>query len=108
MTQQDPYGKEEVIEGKIFALLAYLSIFCIIPLIFKKENSFALRHGKQGLIIFVGEVAAFVLHIVLGSWFLKLSMFVFGILSLIGIVAVLQGRYIKIPVASEIADTIYI
>ena len=36
-------------EGKVFAILSYLSILCIIPLILKKDNEFVLAHGKQGL-----------------------------------------------------------
>src|SRR5438128_409504 len=108
MAPKDLYDKEEILEGKIFALLSYLSILCIIPLIFKKNNLFALQHGKQGLVLFIGEVAVFILHIIVGQWFLKLGMFVFEVLSFIGIIAVLQGRYIKLPVVSEIADSIYL
>lgn len=100
-------GREEaqVVEGKVFAILSYLSILCIIPLIFKKENAFVLSHGKQGLVLFVGEVAVFILSIVF-PWLLKLGIFVFGIFSFIGIIAVLAGRYIKLPVVAGIADKI--
>ena len=48
---------KEVQEGKIFAILAYLSVLCVIPLLLKKDNKFALHHGKQGLVIFIGEIA---------------------------------------------------
>ncbi|MBF0522742.1 MAG: hypothetical protein HQL24_06775 [Candidatus Omnitrophica bacterium] len=98
--------ENQIIEGKMFALLSYLSIFCIIPLVLKKENPFVLAHGKQGLVIFVAQVGIFVIHIVLGSLFLRLGFFVFGILSLMGIIHVLRGRYIKIPVIYEIAQKI--
>ena len=91
-------------EGKMFAFLAYLPVVCIIPLIFKKENPFVLEHGKQGLVLFVGEVAVFVLHIILGVWFLRLGLFVFGVLSLIGTVSTLKGRFVKIPVIDNIAQ----
>ncbi len=49
-------SKDEIIDGKMYAVLAYLSILCIIPLIVKKSNSFVLDHGRQGLVLFVGEV----------------------------------------------------
>ena len=97
---------EEIIEGKIFAVLAYLSILCIIPLLFKKENSFVLKHSKQGLVIFVAQVGIFILHIVLGQWLLKFGMFILGLISFLGIIQVLRGRYIPFPVISEIADKI--
>lgn len=96
----------EILEGKIFALLSYLSVLCIIPLVFKKDNKFALFHGRQGLVIFVGQVAIFIVSIILGPWILKLGMFLLGILSLIGIIVSLKGRYLKLPVVSDIAEKI--
>ena len=96
----------EILEGKIFALLAYLSVLCIIPLVFKKENKFALFHGKQGLVIFVGQVAIFIVNIILGPWILKLGCFLLGVFSLIGIMAALKGRFLKLPVIWDIAEKI--
>jgi fumarate reductase subunit D len=101
-TSQSP----EIIEGKIFAVLAYLSILCIIPLLFKKENAFVLAHSKQGLVIFLGEVGIFILHIALGPWILRLGMFVLLGLSFVGIIAVLRGDYLKFPLITTIAEQI--
>ena len=97
---------KEVIEGKIFAVLAYLSILCIIPLVFKKDNDFVLNHGKQGLVIFLAEVAIFIVHIVLGPWVLKYGLFLLGIFSFLGIIAALKGEYVCMPVISDIAQKI--
>ena len=99
-------GNPEILEGKVFALLSYLSILCILPLIFKKNNAFVLKHAKQGLVIFVAEVGFVVLDILLWPWVFKLGMFVLGVFSLIGIAFVLQGRDVRFPVISEIADSI--
>lgn len=96
----------QILDGKIFAVLSYLSIFCIIPLILKKDNVFVLEHGKQGLVLFVAEVASFVLHIILGSWFLNFSTFIFGVFSLVGIIKVIQGEYVELPIISMIAQKI--
>ena len=97
---------EHIREGKIFAILAYLSILCIIPLIIKKENGFVLNHGKQGLVIFLGEVAVFILHIILGVFILRLGMFILGVCSFAGIIAALKGETIEIPIISDIARKI--
>ena len=97
---------QQVLEGKVLAILSYLSILCIIPLVFKKENPFVLQHGKQGLVLFLGEVAVFIVQIILGEWVFRLGAFILGVLSFIGIIAVLKGRYIKIPIVSEIAENI--
>ena len=95
-----------VLEGKIFAILSYLFVLCIIPLVLKKENKFVLFHGKQGLVLFVAEVTIFILHIVLGQWILKLGTFGLGVFSLTGIIAVLCGQYLKLPVVADIAEKI--
>ena len=108
MSRRQPENSSDVLEGKIFALLSYLSILCILPLIFKKENSFCLHHGKQGIVIFVAQVAVFILHIALGTWFLRLGMFLLGVISFIGIISVLEGRYLKLPVICDFAEKLTI
>jgi len=100
--KEDP----QIIEGKVFAILSYLSIFCIIPLLFKKDNPFVLSHGKQGLVLFVCEAAVFILHIAFGVWLLKFGTFVLGVLSFVGIVNVLMGRYVRLPFVASAADKI--
>ena len=87
----------QVVDGKIFAVLSYLSI--------KKDNEFVLKHGKQGLVIFVSEVAVFILSIVF-PWIFKFGMFLLLIMSFIGIVAVLEGKYTRLPFVADIADSI--
>ncbi|OGX06971.1 MAG: hypothetical protein A2Z88_04170 [Omnitrophica WOR_2 bacterium GWA2_47_8] len=99
--------EKEILEGKVFAILSYLSILCIIPLILKKDNEFVLAHGKQGLVLFLGEVAMFVLHILPPFyWVLNFGMFVFGVMSFLGIIHVLKGQYVKLPIISYFADKI--
>ncbi|MBU0467953.1 MAG: hypothetical protein KKD07_06950 [Candidatus Omnitrophica bacterium] len=95
----------QVVDGKIFAMLSYLSILCIIPLILKKDNEFVLKHGKQGLVIFVSEVAVFILSFII-PWIFKLGIFLLLILSFIGIISALQGRITRLPFVADIADSI--
>ena len=97
---------KEIQEGKVLALLSYLGILCLIPLLLKKDNKFVLFHGKQGLVLFLGELAAAIISIIpfLGLLIGFLSVIVFGILSIIGIIQVLMGNYWKIPVVAELAE----
>ncbi len=106
MAMYEDASGDDVLEGKVIAILSYLSILCIIPLLFKRNNLFVLTHSKQGLVLFVAEVAIFILHIILGIWFLKLGMFILLTLSFIGLLAVLRGQYIQMPVVSSIAEKI--
>jgi uncharacterized membrane protein len=96
---------EEVREGKIYAVVAYLSLLCIIPLIVKKENPFVLFHGKQGLVIFIGEVALFILSIAF-PFLWRIGLLLLLSLSFLGIIAALQGRSVRLPVVAKIADRI--
>ena len=104
--QFNPSEDPHILEGKSFAVLSYLSILCIIPLILKKDNPFVLAHSKQGLVIFIGQVAVMIMSILLGPWIFRLGMFVLWVFAFLGILAVLQGRLIRFPVISPIADKI--
>ena len=98
----------EVQDAQFFSAIGYLSFLCFVPLVLKKENKFALFHGKQALVLFILELAAAILKVVpaLGDLVFTLSFVVFGILSLIGIVKVLMGERWEIPVIHEIAERI--
>src|SRR3989338_8394858 len=103
MAKRQPIPDQQILEGKAFAILSYLSILCILPLIFKKDNAFVLKHSKQGLILFLGEVAVFIIHIILGQWILRLGMFLLGVLSFVGLVACPPGRGLELPLVTKLA-----
>ena len=106
MPKSEKYSEKQIMEGKIFAVLSYLSILCIIPLVLKRDNHFVLTHGKQGLVLFVGQVAVFILSVIpIFEWVLRPLTFVFGVLSLWGIIEALKGQT-KLPVISDIAEKI--
>ena len=102
--------EKEIEEGKVFAVLGYLSILCLVPLLLKKDNKFALFHGKQGLVLFIFEVAAGIISLVpfLGWIIGILALIIFPILSVIGIIRSLMGQYWKMPVLGDLAEKITI
>jgi uncharacterized membrane protein len=102
---QRSFSKDDILEGKMYAVLGYLSVFCILPLILKKNNPFVLAHGKQGLVLFVGEAGVLVLSIVF-PFLQDPFLFIFFGLSFWGIIAALRGQFVELPVISGIADTI--
>ncbi len=95
-------------EGKFFAIIGYISILCLVPLLLKKENKFALFHGKQGLVLFIFEVAAGILKAIpaLGDLIFTIVFVVCGVLSLVGIVQVLMNQYWEMPVIGDIAKKV--
>jgi uncharacterized membrane protein len=99
----------EVQEGKFFAVISYISFFCIVSLVLKKENKFSLYHARQGLVLFVFEVLCFILSVIPVFWLIRAFIFLFFFLvSLLGILHSLQGRCIRIPVLSEIAQKVIV
>lgn len=100
--------EKEIQEGKFFAIISYLSFLCIVSLILKKENKFALYHAKQGLVLFVFEASSFILTIIpiLGGIVRMLGLIFFILASLWCILQVLMGNFNRLPVISEIADKI--
>ncbi|MCX7919722.1 MAG: hypothetical protein N3A72_09005 [bacterium] len=126
-----PQSEQQIIEdGKIFAVLAYLGILCLVPLLAKKDNKFALFHGKQGLVLFIVEIIVFLvlgiggmiismiaglIHSILGGiigmligllWLV--CVLGFFALSIIGIVQSLNGKYWEMPVLGKYAQKLNI
>ena len=101
---------KEIEEGRLFAILAYISFLCFVPLFLKKDNRFAFFHAKQGLVIFIGEILAAVLSAVpfFGAIVQILAILVFSLASVIGIIQVLMGQYWKMPYVYPVAEKINI
>ncbi len=100
---QMPLSDEQDIEqNKIWALLAYIHILFLIPLLAKKESKFAQFNAKQGLIMFVLE---FFVWIPILGWLLGIALFIVWIIVVIN---VLQGKYWKIPVIGDLTEKINI
>jgi len=104
--RQKSHRAKDTGKGKMFAVLSYLTVLCIIPLLLKKDNDFVLSHGKQGLVLFVAEVAVFIAHIVFGSNVLHLGFFVLLSLSLWGVIEVFKGHDAGLPFVGHLAQKI--
>lgn len=92
----------------VYAILSYLWVLCLIPILLKKENEFVVFHARQGLMLFIIEVGLGILGIIplLGPIISTIGMLVCGLLSLAGIVQVLMGNKWKMPVIAEWAEKI--
>jgi len=108
MADETKKDEKEILEGKAYAILSYLWILCLVPLLMKKDNKFVLFHAKQGLVLFMGELVVSIVGVipVIGWTIMFFGTLLFGILSLSGIVQVLLGNYWKMPVVGETAEKI--
>jgi len=103
-------GEKEVKDGKIFAVISYWLFLCILPFIMKKDNAFAVFHAKQGLILFLFFVAAFIGGNLpfLGYFIWRACALAYSVIALWGSVQALMGNYSRIPVVFGIAQKISI
>ncbi|MCM8781556.1 MAG: hypothetical protein NC828_00645 [Candidatus Omnitrophica bacterium] len=108
MTESHAKNTPEIQEGKFFAVISYISFLCILALILKKDNRFAIYHAKQGLVLFVLEVVVFIVSIIpiLGKIIYVFGVIAFGLCSIWGILQALMGNYCRFPIISDIAEKI--
>jgi fumarate reductase subunit D len=100
---------EMIEEGKTAAILGYVPFMCFVPLMKMKDNPFAVKHGKQGLILFFIEMIAIIFLLP------KISDLFWGMVILLclacavaGILFAIQGKDWKIPFLGDLADKIKI
>lgn len=100
----------EVSDGKIYAVMSYWFFLCIIPFVLKKDNKFAIFHGKQGLVLFIGLSAGFLFSILplIGVILYKFILFCYMLCLLLGTIQALRGKCTKIPVIFQISERINI
>jgi len=106
----DPQVKKDIEDNKIVAAIGYIGILCLIPLLLKPKSQFAKFHGKQGLILVIGELINMLIGIIpFIGWILSfIGAVALIILSILGILKSLNGEYWEMPYLSEYAKKINI
>ena len=105
----DDRGKKTIEEGKTAAILAYVPFLCFFALINKKDNPFALKHGKQGLLLFLIEIVAVVFLLPkISQLFWNAVLILCLVFVILGILYALQGKDWKIPYIGDWADKLNI
>lgn len=83
--------KKDVADNKLIAALAYISILCLVALFLKRDSKFAQWHAKQGLILFILELFAFI------PFFGQILFVVAVILAILGVINAWNGKYWVMP-----------
>ena len=106
-SKKEEIDPSKVEEGKAGAILAYIPFMCFVPLIKMKDNPFAVKHGKQGLILFVLEIIAIVFLLPkISDLFWGMVIVLCLAFALTGIFYALQGKTWKIPFIGELEEKI--
>ncbi len=92
----------QIDDDRLYALVAYCFILCIVPLVRKRESPFVRFHGRQGLALFLCEMAVFILSIVF-PFLMKPALFLFAVLSFWGMMQALRGELFPLPLIHSIA-----
>lgn len=122
------FDRMDISDNKVFALLSYIGILVLVPIIAAPNSKFARFHANQGLALFIGEVAYGIFRAVLLGVFKMLfgvntnffvnpfisivynamnavtGLFslVFLVFAIIGIINAAQGKAKELPIISKI------
>ena len=93
----------------VMGVLSYLGPLVIIPYLMEKKDEFVRFHTKQGLVLFGLEVVVMILGSMMYLYMIgTLFNLVTLVLSIIGIVNVVQGQRKELPVIGSLANSIKI
>jgi len=79
----------DVEKNKVFAILAYLGLLFLVPLLAAKDSRFAMYHANQGLVLFLFDIACSAVMIIpfLGwiiggaGWIARIVFMIMGIMN---------------------------
>jgi fumarate reductase subunit D len=91
--------------GLIAALLSYVPLLCLIPLLQMRDNEQARFHSRQGFLLFLIELLAVLLLIPgLSAMIWKTVLIIALGASVAGIIFGIQGKKYKLPIIGDIAE----
>ena len=92
-------------QKNLLAIISYIGILCLVPLLTKEKDEFIKFHAKQGLALFISEVITWIVFVnILHFSFLgNLFGLLWVVLSIIGITNVLNNQKKEIPFVGKFA-----
>lgn len=107
---------KEIEEGKVLAVIGYLWVLFLLPLLLQRQNRFAQFHGRQGLVLFIFWLLIWVVFFLILSHipFVGIAFRIIGyfgylayaILALIGLIKAASGECWRLPVLGVYAERI--
>lgn len=108
------FSQQDINSNKVMAILAYLGILVLVPIFAAKDSKFARFHANQGLVLFLAEIAFYIVLTIVSaiilaiSWklyfiitILSLVWIVFLVLAIIGIINAANGKAKELPVIGK-------
>lgn len=106
MEQKIEEKKEEKAKVNALAILSYLGFLVLIPLLIEKKDEFVKFHAKQGLVLAIAEIVTLMISWVpiIGWLVWTIGSLAWFVLSIIGIVNVVNGKKEHLPVIGQFAE----
>mgnify|MGYP003512486457 CR=1 FL=1 len=102
------FAVNDIQENKVFAILAYLGILFIVPLLAAPNSKFARYHANQGSVLFITLLAVLIVSLIFGlipvlGIIIRVILYLcFLTLLVIGIVNAAQGKAKELPLIGGI------
>lgn len=98
--------RESTVSARVLAVMSYLGILSLVPLVVSRKNSYVQFHARQGIVLWIWELLAVytLLLPVMGTFFFQLSVITCLVLSAVGLVSVLLGRAWRLPLIGFLAE----
>jgi len=99
---------KDATDNKVLAIVGYLGILCILPLLLAKDSAFAKFHGKQGLVLLITWVILSVVSIVpILGWIIAFFGYIVGlVLMIVGMISAAKGEMKELPWIGQYASKI--
>ena len=97
------YDPKDIEDNKVMALLAYIGILFLVPLLAAKDSKFAKFHTNQGIVLFIAVIIlGVVMAIPILGWIVgAVGGVITLVLAIIGIVNAVQGRAKELPIIGK-------
>lgn len=98
------FDKNDIQENKVYAILAYLGILFLVPLLAAKDSPFARYHTNQGVLLFIAGIICNMLAIVpiLGWIAAVIGNIIILVFRIIGIINAFKGEAKELPIIGHI------
>lgn len=83
----------------VMAILAYLGILVIVPILVAKDSEFVMYHANQGLVLFIAEIILFAIGIIpLLGWLISFLGYLGAlVLAIMGIINAVNKKKKPLP-----------
>lgn len=97
--------RESRLAGRLLAMMSYLGVLSLVPLLISRRGSYIQFHARQGVVLWIWEMVALytLLLPVMGTFFFQVSIIACLMLSVTGLVSVLLGRAWPLPLLGRFA-----